>query len=66
MRAIRLRAFILTPLLVALTGRSAAGVTRVPLFPGRRVSRVAHRTQGVYREKFRAFLSAQFRKSADP
>ena len=37
MRAIRLRAFILTPLLIAPTGRSAAGVTRVPLFPSRRV-----------------------------
>ena len=38
MRAIRFRAFILTPLLVALTGRCAAGVTRVPLLPGRRQS----------------------------
>ncbi len=36
MRAIRLRAFILTLLLVAPTGRRAAGVARVSLFQGRR------------------------------
>ena len=32
MRAIRFRAFILTPLLVAPTGRYAAGVARVRYF----------------------------------
>jgi len=39
MRAIRFRAFILTPLLVAPTGRYAAGVARVRCSLGRRASR---------------------------
>ena len=38
MKALKRMALIHTPLLVALTGRSAAGVTRVPLVPGRRMS----------------------------
>lgn len=38
MKALKQVALIFTPLLVALTGRFAAGVTRVPLYPGRRLS----------------------------
>ena len=41
MKAINRTALILTPVLVAPTGRYAAGVTRVPLVAGRRVSVVS-------------------------
>ncbi len=37
MKALKRMALILMPLLVALTGRYAAGVTRVPLLKGRPV-----------------------------
>ena len=75
MRAIRFRAFILLPLFVPPTGRYAAGVARVPLFPGRRVSEwSAMKRDGVLpaeglADAGRAIPSALIRqilKSADP
>jgi len=67
MRAIRVRAFILTPLLVAPTGRYAAGVARVPLCLSRRVSGFSRKARinpslSIYDEQFRVPFIRQIQK----
>jgi len=55
MKALRRMALILSPLFVPPTGRYAAGVARVPLFRGRRLSAFSGEQR---EEQFLVILSA--------